>query len=86
MPQYLHAGKTIRDVTCMSDHSMHLAKWMPALEQVTPCTSTSDSQAPGHQNQKSVPNLYFLLKPLARVAHGGTQPSGIPYWKRQELN
>ncbi len=25
----------VRDVTWMSDQSVHLAKWMPALEQVT---------------------------------------------------
>ena len=27
---------SVRDVTWMSDHSVHLAKWMPALEQVSP--------------------------------------------------
>ena len=27
--------KTVRDVTLMSDQSMHLSKWIPALEQVT---------------------------------------------------
>ena len=35
---FLHSGcvqTTVRDVTWMSDHSVHLAKWMPALEQVT---------------------------------------------------
>ena len=65
----------VQDVTWMSDHSVHLAKWMPALEQVTP---RHLGKCP--QNQQSVPNLYFFLKPLAQVAHGGTQPSGIPYW------
>ncbi len=48
---------TVRDVTWMSDHSVHLAKWMPALEQVTPMHLGTCPQ--------SVPNLYFFLKPLA---------------------
>ena len=55
---------SVRDVTWMSVHSVHLAKWMPALEQVT---------------LRRLGKCPFFLKPLAQVAHGSTQPSGIPY-------
>ncbi len=32
---FFRSPLAVRDVTWMSDHSMHLAKWIPALEQVT---------------------------------------------------
>ncbi len=47
----------------MSDQSVHLAKWMPALEQVT---------------TRHLLNFLFLQTGLALVALNGTQPSGIP--------
>ncbi len=50
------------------DVSVHLGKWIAPLEQVTG----------RHLDKCPLPNFYFFWMALAQVAHGSTQPSGIP--------
>ena len=53
-------------ITWMSDKSMHMAKWMTALEQVTV------------MHLVKYP-LQFLWKALGEVEYSGTQPSDSPH-------
>ncbi len=55
---------TVWDVTWISDQFVHLAKWLPALAQVT---------------AKCIKFTIFFGAALGQVAHSGTQLSDSPY-------
>ncbi len=84
-------NKSVWDVTWMSDQSVHLAKWLLALEQVTAwhlvkCPHQLTTWPSAIQdlnltckNQQSVSNSQFFGAELGQVAQSGTQLSDSPH-------
>ena len=80
---------TVFDVTWMSDQSVHLAKWLPALEQVTArhlvkCPHKLTTWPSAIQDLKVLVEFFGVA--LGQVVHSGTQLSDSPHCKMWQIS